>query len=97
MSNHVYGMSRDLAFSPIWSDHLFPMHHRALSPGMIGSLSENYVRELQELFSVWQGRLQVTDTEEGLLIDLADSVFDIMVRQSRFPSLIPSTSVHCLF
>ncbi|ORX37132.1 cytochrome P450 [Kockovaella imperatae] len=78
MSNHVYGMSRDVAFSPVWDEHLFAMHHRAMSPGMIGTLSERYVDELEVLMSAWTKDVEALGNGQGTLVDLADSVFDIM-------------------
>ena len=93
MTAYIYGMKRSLAFSDVW-EHLFPIHHRSLSPNGIQDLNARYVDQLEQ---VMLRRISTVGagTER---INLVNWVFEVMVcRQHALVLGLKPPLVHCVF
>lgn len=71
----VFGMSRSFSFSPVWKDHLFAAHHKAMQPNMLEGSTRKYVKLLAETFDARLSELG----PGGKQVDLIDYVYDIIV------------------
>lgn len=72
----VFGLDRKASYSPVFDNHLFDDHHRAMQPGAMADVIRRYA-DLLEM--EMRGRLEELDKDESTEVDFVDFVFDIIV------------------
>lgn len=63
------------AQSDAMTDKLFPQHHREMQPGSIADLIRKYADHLEDGMKRKVEQIE----EEGIVIDLVEDMFDILV------------------